>query len=72
MKNPKVQIAVAVIVGLVLLVGAVFSIFVQDEKTILLLALLAVMYVIYLVRVIPLLKANRKEKAKSDSPLMRR
>ena len=72
MRNPTFQIIVAVFTGLVLLAGIVFSFFLQDETTILLLALLAVMYVIFLSRLIPKLKARRKERAKSDSPLMHR
>ncbi len=70
MKNPTVQIIIAVVTGVVLIVGAVLSCFFQDDNTILLLALLAVLYVIYLVRIIPQLRARRKEK--TDSPLMHR
>ena len=63
---------VAVIVGLILLAGIVFSIFVQDETTILMLALLSVMYALYLVRLRKKLKTEKSGKKKPESPLARR
>ena len=72
MKSIAGQIAIAVFTGVVLILGGILCLYVQDDMTMLLLALLAVLYVIYLVRLIPRLKDRKKQKAKTESPLMRR
>lgn len=65
------RIVIAVIVGLILLGGIVFSVFVQDETTILMTVMLTAVYGFYLVKLRQKLKEDKSRK-KSDSPLMRR
>lgn len=71
MRRKSFRIGIAVIVGVILLLGVIFSIFVQDQATIVMLAILAVMYVVYLVKLIPTLKKDRPAK-QTESPLARR
>ena len=70
MKKKRFRIFIAILVGILLLLGGVLCLFVQDERMLLLLALTAVVYVVYVYKLIKSLKKTKEKKP--ESPLLRR
>lgn len=63
---------IAVVCGVILVLGVVTCLVVQDPSTIVLVAIFAVLYSVYLTNLRKRLNQSKKQKKPADSPLMRR
>lgn len=72
MRNRKFQIAVAIFVAPLIVLGLVFSILANDQTTLVMTLVMAAVYAFYLYKLIPKLKEDKQKSDKQVSPLQRR
>ena len=73
MRNLKTQVIIAIVVGIVLILGVISCFFIQDPTTFVMLIILAILYFVYVAALLRKTKKLRESKEKPvDSPLARR
>lgn len=72
MRGRTFQIAVAILVAPLIVLGLVFSILAGDQTTLIMTLVMAALYAFYLTKLIPRLKEDKKSTEKQVSPLRKR